>query len=201
MNETRTFNQPVLWSSLRSGQSKNLSSRLVLLWLRTIRTDVTFFSTVETSHNPFLAVSSNMTHLVTLVTFPLINLAFIPTMSHLTTIVTPDTSTGISPTGFLPINRFTSTIWLTSIHRLLTLSVNQLARVRRPQLDIVFLKNPTTVYQVNKPPDSLVSDTLLDLITKTILKFDTFRELTGFVLIIVHIVPCQFHKLGSIFRY
>src|SRR3954464_14674019 len=96
----------------------------------TIRTDVTFFSKVVTSHNPLLAVSSNMTHLVTLVTLLLINLAFIPTMSHLATIVTSDTSTGIPPTRFLPINRFTSTIWLTSIHRLLTLSVNQLARVR-----------------------------------------------------------------------
>src|SRR3954467_15459564 len=130
MNETRTFNQPVLWSSLGPGQSKNLSSRLVLPWLRIIRTDVTFFSTVVTSHNPLLAVSSNMTHLVTLVALLLINLAFIPTMSHLTTIVAPDTSTGISPTGFLPINRFTSTIWLTSIHMFLPFSVNQLARVR-----------------------------------------------------------------------
>src|SRR3954469_5141388 len=101
MNETRTFNQPVLWSSLGPGQSKNLSSRLVLLWLRTIRTDVTFFSTVETSHNPFLAVSSNMTHLVTLVTPSLIDLAFIPTMSHLTTSVTPGSSTGISRSASL----------------------------------------------------------------------------------------------------
>src|SRR4051812_48514426 len=142
-----------------------------------------------------------MTHLVTLVTLPLINLAFIPTMSHLTTIVTPDTSTGISPTGFLPINRFTSTIWFTSIHWLLTLSINQLARVRRLQLDAIFLKNPTTIYQVNESPDSLVPDTLLDLITKTILKFDTFRELIGFVVVVVHIVLCQFHKLGSILRY
>src|SRR3954465_3313416 len=130
MNETRTFNQPVLWSSLGPGQSKNLSSRLVLLWLRTIRTDVTLFTTVVTSHNPLLALSSNVAHLVTLVTLLLIKLTLVPTMSHLTTIVTSDTSIGISPTGFLPINRVTSTIWFTSIHRLLTLSVNQLARVR-----------------------------------------------------------------------
>src|SRR3954466_3475900 len=130
MNETRTFNQPVLWSSLGPGQSKNLSSRLVLLWLRTIRTDVTFFSTVITSHNPLLAISSNMTHLVALVTLLLIKLALIPAMSHLATIVTSDTSTGISPTGFLPISSFSSTIWLTSIHMFLSFPVNQLARVR-----------------------------------------------------------------------
>src|SRR3954467_1446028 len=130
MNETRTFNQSVLWSSLGPGQSKNLSSRLVLLWLRTIRTDVTLFTTVVTSHNPLLTISRDMTHFLTLEALLLVQLTLIPTMSHLTTIVASDTSTGISPTGFLPINRFTSTIWFTSVHRLLPLSVNQLARVR-----------------------------------------------------------------------
>src|SRR3954471_10339631 len=103
---------------------------MVLLRLGTIRTDVTIFTIVVTSHNPLLAVSSNVAHLVTLVTLLLIKLTLVPTMSHLTIIIASDTSTGISPTGFLPINRFTSPIWFTSIHRLLTLSVNQLARVR-----------------------------------------------------------------------
>src|SRR3954464_5953369 len=99
---------------------------MILLRFRTLWANVTLFTTIVTSHNLLLTISGNMTHFFTLEALLLVQLALIPTVPDLTTVIAPEKSTGVSPTRLLPTTSLwiTSTVWLTLIHRLLPFSIN-----------------------------------------------------------------------------
>src|SRR4051812_25532825 len=115
-----------LWSSLCPSQGENFSSSLILLRFGTLWANVARFTIIVTSHSLLLTISGNMTHLFTLETLLLVQLALIPTVPALTTGIAPDKSNGVSPTRPLPTTnlRITSTIRFSFFHRLLTLPVN-----------------------------------------------------------------------------
>lgn len=73
-----------------------------------------------------------------------------------------------------------STIWLPTVQILLSLSLAQPLVVSQPSLTIILI-NSTVVHQLQKPPDLLASNLLLNLRMQTILEFDTLRELSSHI--------------------
>jgi len=67
VNKANTSNQVVRLQSLLGIQSKNLSSRLLLLWLSTLGTNVTHFTTIVAHYLLALAFESPMSNPPTLV--------------------------------------------------------------------------------------------------------------------------------------
>src|ERR1051325_6231038 len=189
INKTCTFNQPIIWLSLRSRQSEHFTTRLFLLWLSTLRTSMTFLSTVVTSHNSHSAIISHMPEFSTLETLLIITLALLNMMSHLTTLVALNGSTRISPTRPFPPTRplVIPVIWFATIHLLLSFLISKPTRIR-PSISKILFHNPTTIHQIRKLENTLISDTLLNLITKTVLKLDTFRKFSFFIIVVLSIV-------------
>src|ERR1051325_1121784 len=202
INKTCTFNQPIIWFSICSRQCKHFTTSLLFLGFCALRTSMTFFTTVVTSHHSHSAIIGHMAKLPTLETLLISTLTVHHTMSCLTTLEALNGRTRISATRLLPTtgSLITPIIRLTMIHLLLTFPINIPSSIRLG-VSKIFLQNPTTVHQIRKPSDALIPNTLLDLITKTILKLDTFGKFSICIVSVMSIILRQLSKFRSILTY
>jgi len=146
INESSTSNQVVGTRDICSTQSKHLPSRLCLLRLLTLYTDMTKLITDAAFNMPS-----------TLEAFQLCTLKFICTVTYNTTVKTFQRSTSVSPTCFLLTCTFLLEL-LFSLTLVLTLLLTSNFVMIGSRLAI-FLINPISINQYRKLAHSQISHT------------------------------------------
>src|ERR1043165_835170 len=152
-----------------------------------------------------LAITSHMTHFTTSETSHLILLSLHITSTNITfvarfpTLVTNNTSRSISPTSPPPLKRFLFPLTSWNIIRFPT-ALLALAPLIKHNIIVcitIFLEDSTTINQIHKDKDFLITNRFLNLRTQAILKFNALIKL-GVLSIIVRIELSQLGKLCSI---
>src|ERR1051325_10563843 len=200
INENSTSNKTIFVCRRSTRQSKHLPRSLSPLRLLTLRTNVTSLATIKTNHILVLAITSHMTHFTTSETSHLILLSLhIASTNRFPTLVTNNTSKSISPTSPLPLKRFLFPLTSWNIIRFPTALLTLVPLIKHNLIVCItiFLEDSTTINQIRKDTDFLITNRFLNLSTKAILKFNALRKL-GTLTIIVRIKLSQLGKLRSI---